>query len=95
MEYTTLPSTNIKILLPKERSHNRAIRELPSRQRSKCLLRTSRLLVLDIDLADTVVLPAAACGARHLDFEQGAVFGGFFFYVFEDLCFAQKSVSKL
>ena len=82
------PSTDIKILLPKERNHHRAVRKLPSRKCCQRLLRGLWLLILDVDLSDAVALSAAAGGPRHLDVEEGAVFQALFFDILEDLCSA-------
>ena len=86
-----LPRINIKVLLAKERNDDRTIGELPARQRRQRLLRRLGLLVLDIDLADAVILPVAGRGTGHLDVEHGAVLGAFVFDVVEDF-YSEKAI---
>lgn len=56
---TLLPSIDIEILLPKVRAHDRPVCELPAGQGGHGLLRRLWLLILDVDLADAVVLAVA------------------------------------
>ena len=66
--------------------HDRAIGELPARERLQRLASGLWGVVLDEDLADAVGLPAAAAGTGNLDFENRAVFFAFLFDVLDDFC---------
>ncbi len=81
-----LPSPNVEVLFSIERSHDRTIREFAPCQRRESLLRRLGFLVLNVDLPNPVAGPTAAVGTRHLDVEEGAVFGAFLFDVEEDFC---------
>lgn len=81
-----LPGPDIKIFLAKEGNNNSPIRELASSQRRKRLLRRLRAFVLEVNLANAVVLSRSGGGARHLDLGDGSVFGAFLFDVFENFC---------
>ena len=81
-----LPSTNVEVLLAIHSDHDRAIGELAASQCRERLLRRLGSVVLDVDLANTVALAAAACRAWHLDLKNRAVLGTFFLDVLEDFC---------
>jgi len=80
-----LPGVDIEVLLTEERDHNCAVCELPACQCGECLLRRSRLFVLDIDFANASALPAAS-GSRHLGVEYLAVLGAFLLDIVENFC---------
>lgn len=78
-----LPCVDVKVFLAEEGSDDRPVREFPASQRSERLRRRSRILELDVDLANTGAL-SGACRAGHLRVEKFAVLSAFVLDVFEN-----------
>lgn len=84
-----LPRIHVEALLGKLRRHHGPARKLASRKGLDSALRRLRVLVLDVDLADTKA-GAGTCRTRDFGLDDRAVFLAFFFDVFLDFCFVVR-----